>query len=513
MTTTLERAAAARRRLACRIALFLAAALLFAPLPAQAAKRVALVIGNDTYENVTRLQRARNDSRAMAEALAGLGFDVIKAEDVGRRAMSRAMVELEGRIGEGDTALIFFAGHGFAIDGTNFLLPVDVPAAGPDEQSLVRDAAFSVAALAERLQVKGAATTILILDACRDNPFAIKGKRSLAGSRGLAPMTATAEGMFVLFSAGAGQAALDRLGDTDASPNSVFTRTLLHEMTRPGASMVQIAKSTQIQVRKLAGKVGHDQTPAYYDQIIGELYLTPPGAARDSGQRRIDVVREGGGDSVLPPASGQRLASLPSTPQPIANFTRSNSGWMVSVSLPEAAIQFGYRVGETGQFNDPGFLDALDQRTGQRMPKTYFELPPDQGKTTLYVTWRDRRGEQADVFPINFDPTSALASGQKQILNQMWTSWIAFRQWQGMTVYFTHLISYRCAIQEVRYGFNDGPLDKVFKLPPCDPSDPHAVPSDAKVYMKAPPKTASMSVQLTYVDGTQSQTRRFNAPH
>lgn len=506
MTTTLNGPA-----VACRMALFLAAAFLLAPLPAQAAKRVALVIGNDTYENVTPLQKARNDSRAMAEALAGLGFDVIKAEDVGRRAMSRAMVELEGRIGEGDTALIFFAGHGFAIDGTNFLLPVDVPAAGPDEASLVRDAAFSVAALAERLQVKGAATTILILDACRDNPFAIKGKRSLAGTRGLAPMTATAEGMFVLYSAGAGQAALDRLGDTDANPNSVFTRTLLHEMTAPGASMVQIAKSTQIQVRKLAGKVGHDQTPAYYDQIIGELYLTPPsGAAPD--KRRIEVVREGGGDSVLPPVGGQRLASLPTTPQPLANFTRSNSGWMVSVSLPEAATQFGYRVGENGQFNDPGFLDVLDQRTGQRMPKTYFELPPDQGKTTLYVTWRDRRGEQADVFPINFDPTSALASGQKQILDQMWTSWIAFREWQGITIYFTHLVSYRCAIQEVRYGFNDGALDKVFKLPACDPSDPHAVPNDAKVYMKAPPKTASMSVQLTYMDGTQSETRRFSAP-
>ncbi|MEM7426457.1 MAG: caspase family protein, partial [Pseudomonadota bacterium] len=81
-------------------------------LPAEAAKRVALVIGNDTYESVPVLQKARNDSRSMASALTRLGFDVISAENVGRRAMSRALVEFENNIGPGDTALLFFAGHG-----------------------------------------------------------------------------------------------------------------------------------------------------------------------------------------------------------------------------------------------------------------------------------------------------------------------------------------------------------------------------------------------------------------
>ena len=131
-------------------------------------------------------------------------------------------------------------------------------------------------------------------------------------------------------------------------------------------------------------------------------------------------------------------------------------------------------------------------------------MAPDQGKTTIYVTWRDKRGEQADVVPINFDPTAALAEEQKKLLEQFWTSLIAFREWQGMTVYFTHLVTYRCAIKEVRYGFGDGPVDKVFKLPPCDEADPHSVPENATLYMKVPPKTASMQVQLTYVDGTTS---------
>jgi uncharacterized caspase-like protein len=209
--------------------------------PAEAAKRFALVIGNNAYENVPQLQKAVNDADAIAAELSKLGFDVVKAENVGRHAISRALVELEGKIAPGDTALVYFAGHGFAIDGTNYLLPVDVPAANPGEEGLIEDASFAANGLSDRLQQKGAATVILILDACRDNPFAVKGKRAIGMTRGLTRMD-PAEGMFVLFSAGQGQSALDRLSDTDANPNSVFTRTLLVEMETPGQSMVQIAK-------------------------------------------------------------------------------------------------------------------------------------------------------------------------------------------------------------------------------------------------------------------------------
>jgi hypothetical protein len=476
--------------------------------PAHAAKRVALVIGNNAYENVPALQKAVNDSEAISQELARLGFDVVSAENVGRRAMSRALVELESKIESGDTALIYFAGHGFAVDGTNYLLPVDVPAAGPGEEGLVRDASFAANGLSDRLQEKGAATVILILDACRDNPFALPGKRSIGLTRGLSRMD-PAEGMFVLFSAGQGQSALDRLSDTDQNPNSVFTRTLLKELEEPGLSMVRIAKRTQSQVKELAAKVDHVQVPAYYDQIVGDLYLAPEGAALAKGS--LDALQEGGGTSVLPPQE-QKVAALPANPQPIASFTRSNSGWMVIVSLPEAATQFGYRIGDKGEFTDAGLLDALDQRTGTRMPKTSFEMAPDQGKTTIYVTWRDKRGEQADVVPINFDPTAALVDEQKKILEQFWTSWIAFREYNGMLVYFTQLVSYRCAIKEVRYSLSDGPVEKIFKLPPCDPADPNSVPDGATLYMKVPPKTAYMQVQLTYADGTKSPTRSFNAP-
>src|SRR5262245_31400519 len=139
--------------------------------------------------------------------------------------------------------------------------------------------------------------------------------------------------MFMLFSAGQGQSALDRLSDTDKNPNSVFTRTLLKEMEEPGLSVVQIAKRTQSQVKELAAKVDHVQVPAYYDQIVGDLYLAPGGAALAKGS--VDTLQEGAGQGVLPPQE-QKVAALPANPQPIASFTRSNSGWMVNVSLPEA---------------------------------------------------------------------------------------------------------------------------------------------------------------------------------
>jgi hypothetical protein len=489
---------------ACLI--LIAAAVLASPALADA-KRVALVIGNNDYENVPKLQKAVNDADAVAAELSKLGFDVVKAENVGRKAMSRAVNELENKIGSGDTVLFYFAGHGFAVDGTNYLLPVDVPEAGPGEEGIVRDASFAATGLSDRLQQKGAGTVILILDACRDNPFAVKGKRTIGMTRGLTRMD-PAEGMFVLFSAGQGQSALDRLSETDSNPNSVFTRTLLTEMDAPGQSMVQIAKKTQSKVRELAAKVDHVQVPAYYDQIVGDLYLVPDGVAGGGGT--IASLEEGGAPGVLPPGE-RKIGVETSAPAPLASFMRSNSGWTVNVSLPEAATQFGYRVGDQGEFTDAGLLDVLDERTGQRMPKTYFELPPDQGQTKLYVTWRDKRGEQADIFPINFDPSGALANEQKKILEELWTAWVSFRDFNGRLVYFSHLITYRCAIKEVRYGLNDSAPDKVFKLPPCDVLDPHSVPEDATVLIKVPPTTAGMNVQLTYVDGTKSPVRSFNA--
>ena len=472
---------------------------------AQEQRRIALVIGNDDYEEILSLQKAVNDAEAISARLSGMGFEVVTATNIGRRAMSRAVREFEKMIRPGDMTLFYYAGHGFSVSGQDFLLPVDIPQAGPGDESLVRDEAFLTNDLADRFLRAGAKTAILILDACRDNPFAVPGKRSLGGASGLANQP-LGEGIFVLYSAGQYQAALDSMGPADDNPNSVFTRALLSEFEKPGQSIVDIAKSTQVAVRDLAAQVGHVQLPSYYDQILGSVTLNPGdgSATLRGGQSQF---QEGATVAMLP-----RLDPAPKAGKgkPIANFSRSNAGWQVTVSLPEAAIQFGYRIGRDGDFVDTGTTPNIDTRTGRPMPVTWFSLPGDQPPGEIYVTWRDKRGEEAGVFPIVFDPDHALKAGQKQILEQLWTAWIAFPDSNKGSIYFTHLISYRCGIEKVEYAFNESGKFREWALPQCDPDNPHAVPSDARIYDQLPGDVRNVQVVLTYFDGAQSTERNFN---
>ena len=248
--------------------------LLMGAVPA-AAKRVALVIGNDAYEAVPPLQKAVNDARAVSQSLARLDFAVDLGENLTRRQINAKFADFVERIEPGDTAFFFFAGHGVALDGQNILLPVDIP--DTSNAGLVRDEAHVVDDLLARVQGKGAAVSFFVLDACRNNPFASKGGRSVGATRGL-QVVAPPTGTFVLMSAGAGQEALDRLGETDANPNSVFTRTLLPLLQKPGMSHIALAKAVQRDVEATAKSIGRKQQPAFYDQITGEVVLLPEGS-------------------------------------------------------------------------------------------------------------------------------------------------------------------------------------------------------------------------------------------
>src|SRR5580698_9136715 len=119
------------------VAFSLTATLLALSTPAHAEKRVALVIGNNDYKNVPKLQKAVNDARTMGDTLKQLGFSVMVAENQTRQAFSQTLLQFDATIQPGDTAFFFFAGHGFEIAGQNFLLPTDVPAAGEGQEELV----------------------------------------------------------------------------------------------------------------------------------------------------------------------------------------------------------------------------------------------------------------------------------------------------------------------------------------------------------------------------------------
>ena len=206
--------------------------------PAFAAKRVALIIGNNDYKYVPKLQKAVNDARAMGDTLKQLGFSVMIAENQNRQQFSQTLLAFDNAVEPGDTAFFFYAGHGFEIAGQNFLLPTDVPAATEGQEELVRDASVLADRIVERLQNKKVRTSILVFDACRNNPFERAGTRAVAGGGGLAPMTQLPEGVFSVFSAGPRQTALDRLSNNDTNPNSVFTRTFAKELLQPGENLV-----------------------------------------------------------------------------------------------------------------------------------------------------------------------------------------------------------------------------------------------------------------------------------
>ncbi|MCC5810459.1 MAG: SEL1-like repeat protein, partial [Ectothiorhodospiraceae bacterium] len=162
----------------------------------------------------------------------------------------------------------------------NILLPADIPAPRQGGDLLVRRFGVPVNDVLDQIQRRGARLSLLILDACRDNPFPRQGTRSLGGTRGLARMEAP-EGAYIMYSAGAGQAALDRLSDDDPDPNSVFTRALLPRLTTPGMRLRDMVLEVRSEVRQLAMSVGHDQFPAVYDQLDGEFLFIPAALTPD----------------------------------------------------------------------------------------------------------------------------------------------------------------------------------------------------------------------------------------
>lgn len=238
-------------------------------------KRRALVIGNDAYEALAPLQKAVADADSVARTLAGLGFEVTSADNLARDPFDETLEAFYESLEEHDVALIFYSGHGLAMEGSNYLLPVDMPMLEPEEGRKLRREAVDAGEILARLGERGVGLALVVLDACRDDPFARDGTKGGMSLKGLTRMQPQ-KGMFVLYSAGVGQKALDRLGPDDGEPNSVFTRKFTPILATPGLPLVDIAKRTQVEVQALARKVHHTQEPAYYDQVVGQYYFQPP---------------------------------------------------------------------------------------------------------------------------------------------------------------------------------------------------------------------------------------------
>jgi hypothetical protein len=249
-----------------RLALWLAALALAWHQPAAAETRVALVIGNGAYTHAPRLVNPGNDAELMAASLRRVGFAVIRIVDADQRAMKQAMLEFGRSLRSSDAVgLFYYAGHGVQVNGENYLIPVT---ANIREAAEVALEGVNVNEFLATMERAAARINIVILDACRDNPFA-GGSRS--AGRGLASVDAP-RGTYIAFATSPNAVALDGEG----ADNSPYTAALARAIDTPGLTIEQVFKQTRVEVQK---STREQQTPWETSSITGEFFFVPGKAA------------------------------------------------------------------------------------------------------------------------------------------------------------------------------------------------------------------------------------------
>jgi TPR repeat protein len=252
--------------------------------------RVALVIGNGGYRTAP-LKNPVNDARAVAEALQKSGFNVTRLEDATRAQMREAIRAFGARISEGGVGLFYFAGHGMQVKGRNYLVPVGADIAAEDE---VAGEAVEVDAILAKMETARNRLNILILDACRNNPF---GRSFRSSQQGLAQVDAPT-GTFVAFATAPGRTAADGSGS-----NGLYTEALLRQFHTPGLKLEEVFKRTRADVLRASSQ---QQTPWENSSIVGDFYFV--GGADSSGL--VGIPAQAG------PAPAQPLVPAKRAPAP-----------------------------------------------------------------------------------------------------------------------------------------------------------------------------------------------------
>jgi hypothetical protein len=260
-------------------------ALSFASRSALAEKRVALVIGNSTYQNVAALANPANDATAVAEMFAKASFDVVESRrDLKYMEMRRALRDFTDKARGADIAVIYFAGHGLEVDGVNYVVPVDATLerdADVDDEAIALNRILLAAEPATRLR-------LIILDACRDNPFAKKMKRTIASrslGRGLVGVEANKPNTFIAFAAKEGTTAAD--GDGNNSP---FSAALVKYLIKPG---LDIRKAFGFVRDDVMNATANQQEPYTTNSLGGnDVSLVPAPAPAAAGNANSDVRRD-----------------------------------------------------------------------------------------------------------------------------------------------------------------------------------------------------------------------------
>lgn len=244
---------------------------------ANAETRVALVVGNGAYRSTTPLSNPLNDARDMAAALKAAGFTVVEALDAGKPQFDSALRTFADNLTNADIALFFYAGHGLQVGSQNYLVPID---AKLDRERDLEFEAVKLDFVLRQMEIdREGRTSIVILDACRDNPLSRNlarsmGTRSTSIGKGLAAAS-TGLGTFIVYSTQPGNVALD--GD---GRNSPFTTALVRHMSVKGRNL----PAMMIEVRKdVVSATGGKQVPWDHSALTTDFFFLPDGGPRPAG--------------------------------------------------------------------------------------------------------------------------------------------------------------------------------------------------------------------------------------
>ncbi|WP_458309288.1 caspase family protein [Bradyrhizobium sp. 195] len=254
--------------------------------PAQAEKRVALVIGNSAYKSAPKLGNPVNDATLMGGMFRKAGFDTVDVrQDLNAPEMRKALREFGARTRDADVAIVYYAGHGLEVDGTNYLIPID---AALETDTDVYDEAVPIDRVLVSIE-PAKQLRLVILDACRDNPFSKTMKRTVASraiGRGLAKVEPTSPNTMIAFAAKAGSTASD--GD---SRNSPFATALVEHLPKPGLDLRKAFGFVRDDVLR---NTGNRQEPYVYGSLGGDdvpLVQSKPAAVAGPQANPQDSVR------------------------------------------------------------------------------------------------------------------------------------------------------------------------------------------------------------------------------
>ena len=264
MRQSLSNWAVNRGALAATIALLM----LLSTVSAIAEKRIALVVGNSAYQNITRLDNPRNDAMLMADTLRGLGFSLVGGHaqlDLEKSSLDNAVQNFGRQVQGADVALFYYAGHGVQVSGSNYLVPVN---ANPTREADVDFQMVDINLVLRQMQGSGTRLNMVILDACRNNPFGARGLRSSEG--GLAQMRAP-EGTLISYATQPGSVAQD--GSDGHSP---YTKALAATIQQAGLDIFQTFNQVGLAVKRETG--GAQQPWVSSSPIDGAFYFVVPAA-------------------------------------------------------------------------------------------------------------------------------------------------------------------------------------------------------------------------------------------